>query len=135
MNVSELQKLRIKQLTELATKLEIESFEDLAKQYSDDPGSAAQGGDLGWAETGLFVPEFESALFSMNVGEVSAPVKTDFGYHLIRMDDIKTGEQQSFDEIEYELELEYSRLLAEEELFELADQMADLTLQSYNELA
>ena len=120
---------------EIQLKLETESFEDLAKQYSDDPGSAAQGGDLGWAETGLFVPEFESALFSMNVGEVSAPVKTDFGYHLIRMDDIKTGEQQSFDEIEYELELEYSRQLAEEELFELADQMADLTLQSYNELA
>ena len=120
---------------EIQSKLETESFEDLAKQYSDDPGSAAQGGDLGWAETGLFVPEFESALFSMNVGEVSAPVKTDFGYHLIRMDDIKTGEQQSFDEIEYELELEYSRQLAEEELFELADQMADLTLQSYNELA
>ena len=120
---------------EIQLKLETESFEDLARQYSDDPGSAAHGGDLGWAETGLFVPEFESALFSMNVGEVSAPVKTDFGYHLIRMDDIKTGEQQSFDEIEYELELEYSRLLAEEELFELADQMADLTLQSYNELA
>ena len=120
---------------EIQSKLETESFEDLARQYSDDPGSAAQGGDLGWAETGLFVPEFESALFSMNVGEVSAPVKTDFGYHLIRMDDIKTGEQQSFDEIEYELELEYSRQLAEEELFELADQMADLTLQSYNELA
>ena len=119
---------------EIQSKLETESFEDLARQYSDDPGSAAQGGDLGWAETGLFVPEFESALFSMNVGEVSAPVKTDFGYHLIRMDDIKTGEQQSFDEIEYELELEYSRQLAEEELFELADQMADLTLQSYNEL-
>ncbi len=120
---------------EIQSKLETESFEDLARQYSDDPGSAAQGGDLGWAETGLFVPEFESALFSMNVGEVSAPVKTDFGYHLIRMDDIKSGEQQSFDEIEYELELEYSRQLAEEELFELADQMADLTLQSYNELA
>ena len=120
---------------EIQSRLETESFEDLAKQYSDDPGSAAQGGDLGWAETGLFVPEFESALFSMNVGEVSAPVKTDFGYHLIRMDDVKTGEQQSFDEIEYELELEYSRQLAEEELFELADQMADLTLQSYNELA
>ena len=120
---------------EIQLKLETESFEDLARQYSDDPGSAAQGGDLGWAETGLFVPEFESALFSMNVGEVSAPVKTDFGYHLIRMDDIKTGEQQSFDEIEYELELEYSRQLAEEELFGLADQMADLTLQSYNELA
>ena len=122
-------------IKEIQTKLETETFEELAKQYSDDPGSAAQGGDLGWAETGLFVPEFESALFSMNVGDTSEVVKTDFGYHLIRMDDIKPGQQQAFEDIEYELELEYSRLLAEEELFELADQMADLTLQSYNELS
>ena len=122
-------------IKEIQSKLEGETFEELAKQYSDDPGSAAQGGDLGWAETGLFVPEFESALFSMNVGDISEAVKTDFGYHLIRMDDIKPGQQQSFEDIEYELELEYSRLLAEEELFELADQMADLTLQSYNELS
>ncbi|MDC0225188.1 SurA N-terminal domain-containing protein [Gammaproteobacteria bacterium] len=124
-----------KLIKEIQTKLETETFEELAKQYSDDPGSAAQGGDLGWAETGLFVPEFESALFSMNVGDTSEAVKTDFGYHLIRMDDIKPGQQQAFEDIEYELELEYSRLLAEEELFELADQMADLTLQSYNELS
>ena len=124
-----------KLIKEIQTKLETEIFEELAKQYSDDPGSAAQGGDLGWAETGLFVPEFESALFSMNVGDTSEAVKTDFGYHLIRMDDIKPGQQQAFEDIEYELELEYSRLLAEEELFELADQMADLTLQSYNELS
>ena len=122
-------------IKEIQSKLEGETFEELAKQYSDDPGSASQGGDLGWAETGLFVPEFESALFSMNVGDISEAVKTDFGYHLIRMDDIKPGQQQSFEDIEYELELEYSRLLAEEELFELADQMADLTLQSYNELS
>ncbi|MBI32327.1 MAG: hypothetical protein CMD98_00470 [Gammaproteobacteria bacterium] len=122
-------------IEEIQSKLETESFEDLAKEYSDDPGSAAQGGDLGWAETGLFVPEFESALFSMNVGDVSEAVKTDFGYHLIRMDDIKVGQQQVFEDIEYELELEYSKLLAEEQLFELADQMADLTLQSYNELS
>jgi peptidyl-prolyl cis-trans isomerase D len=121
--------------TEIKSKLEIELFDDLAKQYSDDPGSAELGGDLGWAETGLFVPEFESALFSMDVGEVSEPVKTDFGYHIIRMDDIKSGEQQGFNEIEYELDLEYSQLLAEEELFEMADQIADLTLQSYNEIS
>ena len=122
-------------IKEIQSKFDTETFEDLAKQYSDDPGSAAQGGDLGWAETGLFVPEFESALFSMNVGDISEAVKTDFGYHLIRMDDIKPGQQQAYEDIEYELELEYSRLLAEEELFELADQMADLTLQSYNELS
>ena len=122
-------------IKEIQSKFDTETFEELAKQYSDDPGSAAQGGDLGWAETGLFVPEFESALFSMNVGDISEAVKTDFGYHLIRMDDIKPGQQQAYEDIEYELELEYSRLLAEEELFELADQMADLTLQAYNELS
>ncbi|GIS41343.1 MAG: hypothetical protein Ct9H90mP13_11890 [Pseudomonadota bacterium] len=70
-------------IEEIQSKLDTETFKDLAKEYSDDPGSAAVGGDLGWAEPGLFVPEFESALFSMNVGEISAPVKTDFGYHLI----------------------------------------------------
>ena len=122
-------------IKEIQSKFDTETFEELAKQYSDDPGSAAQGGDLGWAETGLFVPEFESALFSMNIGDISEAVKTDFGYHLIRMDDIKPGQQQAYEDIEYELELEYSRLLAEEELFELADQMADLTLQAYNELS
>ena len=122
-------------IKEIQSKFDTETFEELAKQYSDDPGSAAQGGDLGWAETGLFVPEFEGALFSMNVGDISEAVKTDFGYHLIRMDDIKPGQQQAYEDIEYELELEYSRLLAEEELFELADQMADLTLQAYNELS
>ncbi|MCB2017236.1 MAG: peptidylprolyl isomerase, partial [Hydrogenophaga sp.] len=62
------------------------SFEDLAKQYSQD-GSARQGGDLGWAAPGQFVPEFEQAMDALRPGEVSAPVVSRFGVHLIRLEE------------------------------------------------
>lgn len=62
-----------------------ESFETLAKEYSQDPGSGSRGGDLGWFGKGVMVPEFESAVFSGKVGEVLKPVKTNFGYHIIKV--------------------------------------------------
>jgi len=111
-----------------------ESFEAVAKEFSDDPGSAELGGDLGWAEPGLFVPEFDKVLFSLEVNELSDPVKTEFGYHLIRLDELKEGQQQAYQDIQLELDNEYSKLLAEDKLFGLADQLADLTLQAFNEL-
>ncbi len=111
-----------------------ESFEALATEFSDDPGSASNGGDLGWAEPGSFVQEFEQALFSLGKGEISDPVKTQFGYHLIRLDDIKQGRQQSFSEIENELTDEYANVLAKDRLYDVADQLDDLSLQAYNEL-
>ena len=111
-----------------------ESFEAVAKEFSDDPGSAELGGDLGWAEPGLFVPEFDKVLFSLEVNELSDPVKTEFGYHLIRLDELKEGQQQAYQDIQLELDSEYSKLLAEDKLFGLADQLADLTLQAFNEL-
>ena len=74
------------------------NFEALAKQYSDDPGSAAQGGDLGLAERGGLEGPFGDALFSMKPGEVSAPVRTKFGYHIIRLDEIVPARGKTFDE-------------------------------------
>lgn len=63
-------------------------FEDLAKKDSKDPGSGAQGGDLGWATAGTYVPEFAAALEKLKKGEMTQePVKTQFGYHIIRLDD------------------------------------------------
>ena len=115
-------------------RLKSESFEAVAKEFSDDPGSAELGGDLGWAEPGLFVPEFDKVLFSLEVNELSDPVKTEFGYHLIRLDELKEGQQQAYQDIQLELDNEYSKLLAEDKLFGLADQLADLTLQAFNEL-
>ena len=73
------------------------SFEDAARQYSSCP-SAPQGGSLGEFGRGQMVPEFEQAAFSMEVGDVRGPVKTQFGYHLIRLDDKKTSEPVSFDQ-------------------------------------
>ena len=116
------------------TRLNTENFEDIARELSDDPGSADLGGDLGWAEPGLYVPEFDKVLFGLDIGQISEPVKTQFGYHLIRLDDLKQGEQQEFEGIRDELDLEYSRLLAEDKLFEKADRLADLSLQAFNEL-
>ena len=115
-------------------RLASESFDEIAKEFSDDPGSAELGGDLGWAEPGLFVPEFDKVLFSLEVNELSDPVKTDFGYHLIRLDELKEGQQQEYQDIQPELDSEYSKLLAEDNLFGLADQLADLSLQAFNEL-
>ena len=66
-------------------------FETLAQTYSDCP-SAAQGGDLGYFSRGQMVPEFENAAFNLEIGEVSEPVLTEFGYHLIRVDDKRDGE-------------------------------------------
>ena len=63
-------------------------FAELAEAHSDDPGSAANGGDLGPAGKGVFVPEFEEALFALEVGELSEPVVSQFGVHIIRLDEI-----------------------------------------------
>ena len=63
-------------------------FGELARQYSQD-GSAAQGGDLGWFGDGMMVPEFESAVQKLKKGQVSRPVRTQFGWHLIKLNDVR----------------------------------------------
>jgi peptidyl-prolyl cis-trans isomerase C len=73
------------------------SFEALAKEYSKDPGSASEGGKLGWSAPDAYVPEFAAALAQLKKGETTKePVKTDFGYHIIHVDDVR---QQSFPEL------------------------------------
>jgi len=79
-------------------------FAALAKQYSQDPGSAQNGGDLGWAEKGNFDPAFDEALFSMQNGELRGPVKSQFGYHIIKLEGIEPGHTRTFEEVRGELE-------------------------------
>lgn len=65
--------------------LDGEDFADLALRFSEDPGSGVEGGDLGWAGRGRYVPEFDEVAFSLEIGEISEPVKTTFGYHIIEV--------------------------------------------------
>ena len=74
-------------------------FEDLAKQ-SKDPGSAQNGGDLDWASPASFVPEFSKAMTSLNKGQITeTPVKTQVGYHVIKLDDVRPAKLPSLDEV------------------------------------
>jgi peptidyl-prolyl cis-trans isomerase C len=75
-------------------------FEDVAKKNSKDTGSAENGGDLGWAKPQSYVPEFATALQGLKKGEMTeTPVKTQFGYHIIRLDDTRAATFPSFDEV------------------------------------
>jgi len=75
------------------------SFEDLAKKYSEDPGSKTKGGDLGWLLQGQTVPEFEKAAFSLPKGEISDLIKTQYGFHIIKVLDKETAHTKPFDEV------------------------------------
>ena len=79
------------------------SFEDLAKEYSIDTGSKDSGGDLGFFGIGVMVPEFETAVFAMKEGEVSGPIKSEFGFHVIKLNKIKESSLKSFDEVKEQL--------------------------------
>ena len=83
-----------------------DSFAELAKKNSQDPGSAKLGGDLDFFARGAMVKPFEDAVFALKKGEISAVVESDFGFHIIKLTDIKAPKQKSFDEMRAGLEAE-----------------------------
>jgi parvulin-like peptidyl-prolyl isomerase len=83
---------------EVANRLVLAHFADAAKKYSEDPGSAELGGDLGWAERGKFDPAFDDAAWSLRKGTISGIIKSSFGYHLIAVEDKKAAGVESFEE-------------------------------------
>lgn len=87
----------------LSEKAKTEDFAKLASQNSDDPGSKVKGGDLGYFGRGRMVPEFETAAFGAEVGKIVGPIKSDFGYHLIKVEDHKAARTKSFDEVKGEI--------------------------------
>ncbi|MBE0494273.1 MAG: SurA N-terminal domain-containing protein [Thiomicrospira sp.] len=97
-----------------------EDFAKLAQSHSQDPGSAMNGGDLDFFESGMMVPEFDEVVFKMQVGDVSDVVKTDFGWHLIKLTDISEQRAQDFNEVKqdvaHQLKLETAERLYFEQL-------------------
>jgi peptidyl-prolyl cis-trans isomerase D len=110
-------------------------FAALAKADSDDLGSKAQGGDLGWIEKGVTDPAFENALFAMNKGDISDPVKSDEGYHIIQLRDIRAEKVRSFDEVKSDLAKQYVDSERERQYSDLASKLTDAILQDPTSLA
>jgi peptidyl-prolyl cis-trans isomerase D len=112
-----------------------EEFAALAREYSDDPGSAQNGGDLGWVERGLMVPDFEEAGFALEQGAISEPIETEFGFHLIQVTDIRGGSDAGFDELRGEVEAAYRRFEAENLYFDYAERLAQVAYENPGSLA
>jgi len=100
-------------------------FAALARENSDDTGSKASGGDLGWVERGMMVAPFEAALFALQTGEISAPVKTEFGWHVLRLRDIRPGTQIAFAQIREQLAEEEREAARERQFSDLSGQIVD----------
>ena len=98
-----------------------ESFASLAEVNSDDKGSAKRGGELGVIRPGTMAKPFEDAVFVMGEGEISEPVRTQYGFHVIRLDRITESRVQPLDQVRSEIEAEVRRLRAEEQFNELAE--------------
>lgn len=125
----------IKQASEKARKIydELEagaSFSDLAKKYSDDPGSADQGGVIGVLEKGSVDPAFEEAAEKLKVGEYSTPVKTSFGFHIIKVLEIKPGVSKTFEQARDEVDKLYRRQQAENLFFDRSEKLYNLTYEN-----
>jgi peptidyl-prolyl cis-trans isomerase C len=85
-------------------------FEDLAKKDSKDPGSGANGGDLDWANANSYVPEFSAALVKLKKGETTAtPVKTQFGWHVIRLDDVRDAQLPKLEDVKPQIAQELQK--------------------------
>ena len=112
-----------------------EDFAALATELSDDPGTRAQGGDLGWIARDQLAGPFEDALFALSAGEVAGPVQTDFGYHVIKLDEVRAGAAPTLAEVRDELAAEYQTREAEDLFYEQANRLEELAFDAYDELA
>lgn len=112
-------------------------FAALASAQSDDPGSKGKGGDLGWIKRGQMVEKFEEALFALEEGAVSAPVETEFGWHLIKLDALREAQTRPFDDpaVQAELVEMYRRRDAERRFQEMSEKLEQAAFESPSSLA
>jgi peptidyl-prolyl cis-trans isomerase D len=110
------------------------SFAALAKKYSEDPGSAAKGGDLGYFARGMMVPQFEDAAFRLKPNEISGLVESEFGLHIIKLTGIKPGKQRSLEEVRGEIERDLKRQGAARRYAEAAESFSNLVYEQPDSL-
>ncbi|MDE2344665.1 MAG: SurA N-terminal domain-containing protein [Betaproteobacteria bacterium] len=109
-------------------------FAALAKQYSQDPGSAANGGDLGYFGRGMMTQPFENAVFSMKPGEIRGPIETEFGYHIIELTDVKAGKGKTLAEATPQIAEELRRQRASKQFSDEAETFSNLVYEQSGDL-
>ena len=107
-----------------------EKFEALAKEFSQDPGSASNGGDLGYAGPGVYDPAFETALYALAKDQVSAPIRTDFGFHLIKLLGVEAPEVPTFASLKDKLTRELKTQQVEQRFVEATKQLEDSSFEA-----
>ncbi|MBC8212019.1 MAG: SurA N-terminal domain-containing protein [Gammaproteobacteria bacterium] len=122
-------------ITEIKSRInQGEDFSSLAREFSQDPGSAEDGGNLGDIERGFMVKPFETALFNLSVDQVSEPVKTQFGWHLIKLHNVSGGETKSLEQARYEIEQELKTDLAESQIYDMTESLASIGYEQSSSL-
>lgn len=110
------------------------SFAELAKKNSDDPGSGAKGGDLGYFGRGMMVKAFEEAAFALKQGELAGPVESEFGYHIIKLTGIRPGQMKPFEQVRGEIEAELKKQRSGRRFAEAADGFSDIVYEQSDSL-
>lgn len=112
-----------------------DGFAELAKKDSQDEGSAAKGGDLDWFTRGTMTKPFEDAVFAMKTkGEITGPVESEFGYHIIKLTDIKPAEQKTFEQMKPQLEAQVRKELAQKKYAEMAETFSNTVYEQSDSL-
>lgn len=124
------QKAALEKADKIASEATPADFAKLAQQDSDDLGSKLQGGDLGWLQKGVTNPAFDAAMFSMQKGQISKPVLSDEGYHIIYLRDVRSGQTKPFEQVRDELLKEATSGERDRVYNDTAGKMTDLTSQN-----
>lgn len=111
-----------------------EDFAELARKNSDDPASAAKGGDLGYFGKGVMAPAFEDTVFKMQPGQVSEVVKSPFGFHIIKLTDIRASEIPAYEEVRARLEKELKQRQADDLFYDHLEQLTNLAYENPDSL-
>jgi len=111
-----------------------ETFDQLAKKYSADAGSASNGGDIGMLEAGTLDKAFEDVAAKLKKGEYSKPVKTAFGYHIVKVLDIKLGENKPFEEVKSDIESKFKKQQAESLFYDRKEALYNQTYENPDSL-
>ncbi len=122
-------------LAQIKKQLSAEDFAALATKFSDDKLTATKGGDLGLLMPGVMEKSFEKAAFGLNQNEVSEPVKTSFGYHLIKVTELEASKTKSFEQAKEQLTGDYQRNSAENTFYELGEKLAEVSYETPDNLS